>query len=122
MRVEERRLKTEADLNLDNPSLLTELPFTKCGYEDLVPFSSLGNIGPTLASVVDITRRHNSLGAACAASVCFCDARIRGSAILGSANAVWLGAPGQSAPSSDRRKPTKLRLCLSNLIAMILLH
>jgi len=29
--VGERRLKTEADLNFDNPSLSTELPFTKCG-------------------------------------------------------------------------------------------
>ncbi len=31
MRVEERRLKTEAYLNFDNPSLFTELPFTKSG-------------------------------------------------------------------------------------------
>ena len=29
--VEERRLKTEADLNSANPSLFTELPFTRCG-------------------------------------------------------------------------------------------
>ena len=31
VRVEERRLKTEADLNSANPSLFTELPFTRCG-------------------------------------------------------------------------------------------
>ena len=87
-----------------------------------MPFRSPGNVGPTLASVVDTRRRRNSLSAARAVSAYFCDVRIRGSAFLGSANAVWLGTPGQSAPSSDRRKPTKLHLCLSNLIAMIMLH
>jgi len=30
VRVEEQRLKTEADLNSANPSLFTELPFTRC--------------------------------------------------------------------------------------------
>ena len=85
-------------------------------------FRSPSNVGPTLASVVDNRHRRNSLSAARAIFVYFCDVRSRGSAFLGSANAVWLGTPGQPAPSADRRKPTKLHLCLSGLIAMIMLH
>ena len=75
-----------------------------------------------LASVVDNRRRRNSLSAARAVSVNFCDVRFRGSTFLGGANAVWLGTLGQSASSSDRSKPTKLHLCLSSLIAIIMLH
>ena len=85
-------------------------------------FRSPGNVGPMLASVVDNRRRRYSLSAARAFSVSFCDVRIRGTAFLGSANAVWLGTPGQSAPSSDRKKPTKLHVCFSSLKAMIMLH
>ena len=64
MRVEKRRLKTEADLNFDNPSLISELPFTKCG-------KGLQGIKTSLFNLVNACFTSQSTSTQLFGNVCF---------------------------------------------------